>query len=115
MTLRDLRRHSSTAFAYFWTDVGKAWVLSFLNATHTAEIPFFFNSGSVFGFQFSPEEVEFAEKASDSFLSFIEGGNPGWTNNGTWIWSMKDGSHFSTTYQHEGCDKWDAILRKNSN
>lgn len=111
-TQRILSKLAPNAFPYYSTMVGQKSFFSLLGlgATHTSEIPFFFNTGNIFGFNFTAQESVYAETvASRHFLHFIYNGEPmpSWKRGETFVFSV-DGA--ATTPASKNCSIWEPLF-----
>jgi para-nitrobenzyl esterase len=98
------------AFRYFWTVAPKKFILTLagLGATHTCEIPFFFGTGAVFGFEFTPEEAVLAASTAKIVRNFAATGQAPWDKDNVHVFKL-DGDNPPPVYDHH-CDLWQEIL-----
>ena len=106
------KRDDSATFRYLWTVAPQNYIVCQLGlgATHTVDVPFFFGTGTVFGFQFTAAETEFAESTSAIVRHFVTTGSAPWHTNETYVFAL-DGSHVSQ-YEQD-CDRWKDVLLAN--
>jgi para-nitrobenzyl esterase len=111
LAAQDLqRRDDSSTYRYLWTVAPQNYFVCQLGlgATHTVEVPFFFGTGSVFGFHFTQAEAKFADLTSATIRHFAATGTAPWNTNETYVFDI-DGSYASSNIVQD-CDRWSAVL-----
>ena len=111
-----LRGNNATpVYVYYSKLVGKNSFFNLLNlgATHTSEIPFFLNAPSVFGFNFTAIEKEYASQVvSQHVLHFAAHGAPmpSWTPMETFVFAVDENARIPPAARN--CSIWDPVFNQ---